>query len=242
MKGGAINSSPNMDKGNTALILGPFLDGMRDAGADVEVLYTKKLNVNPCQGELHCWTKTPGECFQKDDVQMVLTKMYAADVWVIATPLYVDGMTGPMKNLLDRMIPGIQPFFEVRDGHCRHPRRWEEVTDGKVVLVSNCGFWEMDNFDPLVVHMNAICRNVDREFAGALLRPHGPALGAMKKQGMPVDDVFDAAKEAGRQMVETGQMSTETLETVGRDLLPLDMYIQLANQSFQRALDGIEKK
>lgn len=44
----------------------------------------------------------------------------------------------------------------------------------KMVLVSNCGFWEMDNFDPLLVHLKALCRNAEAEFVGALLRLHGP--------------------------------------------------------------------
>jgi multimeric flavodoxin WrbA len=85
-----------MDKGNTALILIPFLDGMEEAGAKVERLCTKKLKINPCQGEISCWLKTPGECFQKDDMQMVLSKLRLADIWVFATPVYLDGVTGPM--------------------------------------------------------------------------------------------------------------------------------------------------
>ena len=237
----AINSSPIMNKSNTALVLDPFLEGMKEAGAEVELFYTKKLKINPCQGEFHCWLKTPGKCFHKDDMQMLLPKIAEADVWVLATPLYVDGVSGPMKNLLDRIIPMVQPFFELRDGHCRHPGR-EGTQNGQLVLVSNCGFWEMDNFDPLLVHMKAICKNARREFAGALLRPHGPALMAMKERGMPIDDIFVAAKEAGRQLVEDGKMSSEILKTVGRELLPLKMYVHVTNQIFQETLDTLEKK
>ena len=241
MKVLAFNSSPMMDKGNTALILNPFLEGMREAGAEVELFYTKKLKINPCQGEFNCWLKTPGKCWQKDDMDMLRPKLGEADVWVLATPLYVDGMTGPMKNLIDRIIPLVQPFFELRDGHCRHPRR-EGIKHGKVVLVSNCGFWEMDNFDALLVHMKAMCKNMDREFAGALLRPQGPALKSMMEMGAPVNDILEAAKEAGRQLVRDGKISTETLGIVSRELLPLEMCVQIVNQRSQQALDALEKK
>jgi multimeric flavodoxin WrbA len=241
MKVVAINSSPNMGKGNTALVLGPFLEGMREAGAEVELFYTRQLKINPCQGEFICWLKTPGECFQQDDMQMLLPKLAEADVLVLATPLYVDGVTGPMKNLLDRIIPLAQPFVELRDGHCRHPGR-NGIKVRKLVVVSNCGFWEMDNFDPLLVHMAAVCKNMGSEFAGALLRPHGPALRGMMEMGMQVDDIFESAKEAGRQLVLEGKMSPETLKVVSRELLPLDMYLQIINHRFQETLDALDKK
>ena len=241
MKVVAINGSPNMDKGNTALVLGPFLEGVREAGAEVELFYTKKLKINPCQADFNCFFKTPGKCFQQDDMQMLLPKLAEADVLVLATPVHVDGVSGPMKMLLDRILPLVEPFFELRDGHCRHPRR-DGTQVGKVVLVSNCGAWEMDNFDPLLVHMAPFCKNLGSEFAGALLRPHGPALRGMMEMGMPVDDIFESAKEAGRQLVEDGRMSPETLKGVSRALLPLEMWVQITNQELQKMADAVEKE
>lgn len=236
MKVLAINSSPRMDKGNTAMILNPFLEGMKEAGAEVELFYTSKLNIHPCTGEFNCWLKTPGKCLHNDDMNLLYPRIDAADVIVFATPVYVDGVTGPMKNLMDRIIPRAQPFFELRDEHCRHPPRGD-ARARKFVLVSNCGFWEKDNFDPLLVHMKAVCKNLSTEFAGALLRPHGGAMSGMLEMGAPIGDIFEAAKEAGRQLVKEEKMSQETLDIVSRELLPRDIYIQIVNQNVQQCLN-----
>ena len=99
----AFNSSPRKGKGNTALILDPFLEGMRESGAEVELFYNDKLKVKPCTGCFNCWLKTPGVCSHKDDMQWLLPKMRDADVIVYATPVYSYGMTGQMKNLIDRI-------------------------------------------------------------------------------------------------------------------------------------------
>ena len=236
-----FNSSPQMDKGNTALVLNPFIQGMKEAGAKVEIFYTKKLTINPCQADFNCWFKTPGKCFQNDDMQMIIPKMRDTDILVLATPLYCDGVNGPMKNLMDRMVPCLHPIFELRDGHSRHPLR-EGFRRGELVLVSSCGLWEMDNFDPMLTHMKAFCKNVSREFAGALLRPHSASLRFMMRKGIPVNDIFEAAKDAGHQLVKDGKMSTNTLKIISRELAPIKMYIERFNQGIQQTLDAIEKK
>ncbi len=235
MKVIAFNGSPKMDKGNTALILEPFLDGLREAGAEVELFYTKKLDINPCQGEFNCWLKTPGKCHQEDDMQMLHPKLRAADVWVFATPVYVWGVTGPLKNLMDRIIPLVEPFIVVHDGHCSHPLR-PDTKRSKIVLVSNCGFWEKDNFDPMLAQFQTLCRVIGFEFAGALLRPAGPLLAALLEMGAPVRDVLEAAREAGRQLAQEGVISPAILDVVSRDLMPMDMYLTLLNQEFEKAL------
>lgn len=42
--------------------------------------------------------------------------------------------------------------------------------------------------------------------------------------------------------VEISRMSPETLKVVSRELVPLEMYIQIGNQSFQKALGALEKE
>ena len=84
-----FNGSARLDKGNTALVLEPFLDGIKQAGATVELFYSKKLNIKPCSGELSCWHKTPGRCYIQDDMQKLYPKLRQADILVFATQVYL---------------------------------------------------------------------------------------------------------------------------------------------------------
>ena len=231
----AFNSSPRRGKGNTALILDPFLEGLRKSGAEVELFYNDKLKVKPCTGCFNCWLKTPGVCSHKDDMAWLLPKMRDADVMVYATPVYSYGMNGEMKNLIDRMIAIAEPFMEVVGGRSRHiPGEGEKTC--KIVLVSNCGLWGMDNFDPLIVHVKKLCQDLPMEYAGALLRPHGEALRAMLDMGAPVGDIIEAARESGRQLIADGKMSQATLDIISRNLLPVEVYVKMANEQFRRVM------
>jgi multimeric flavodoxin WrbA len=239
MKALVFNGSPLMDQGNTALILNPFIEGLKEAGADVTLHYTRQLRAEPCRGEHHCWIKHPGRCSIEDDMQSLYPALREADVWVFATPVYSDGMTAPLKNVLDRLIPFLQPFFEIRDDHCRHPRQ-EGLKAGKVALLATCGFWELDNFSPLLAQVKGVSRNIGREFAGALLRPHSQALKPLMRQGAVLDDVFDAAREAGRQVVRQGQVPRDTAERVGRELMSREDYVNQMNGKFMGLLKKLE--
>jgi multimeric flavodoxin WrbA len=240
MKVLALNSSPHKEKGNTALILGPFLEGMKEAGAEVELFYVSDLKVNPCLGDHTCQIKTPGKCIQNDDMKWLLPRILAADVLVFASPLYTDGVTGTLKMLMDRMVPGGSPFVEIRDGRLRHPPQKDAIAK-KLVLVSNCGFWEIESFGPVIAHMKAFCDTTGIEFGGAVLRPSGPMLKGMLAKGAPVNDILMAARDAGHQLVRNGTMSDESLKTISRTLLSRDAFLQLANNFAHNALEKAQR-
>ncbi len=243
MKVLAINASPHRDKGNTALILNPFLDGMRENGAEVEVLYTKTMEIKPCLGCLKCWVKNPGVCVLKDDMDPVLPKIREADVLVFATPLYWDGVSGPMKMFMDRMTPMGLPFIEIRNGRDRHPVR-EGFAHGKVVVVSTCGYFGVENFDSMIHHYKAATTNLEREFAGALLRPNAQSLQPMMMMGMgdQFADVFEAARRAGVELARDGKMNPETLAVVSREFMDIDTFKNQANKYFAKVLADLEAK
>ena len=43
--------------------------------------------------------------------------------------------------------------------------------------------------------------------------------------GADLNDIFEAAKEAGKQLINEGKMNPETLKIVSRELVPLESYI-----------------
>ena len=178
------------------MILNPFLEGLKEAGADVEVFYTRKLKIGPCNGDMSCWFVNPGTCGQKDDMQMLLPKFKEADVIVWASPVYYSGVTGPLKNLMDRQLP-------------LHMQGELGAKRQKIVLVSTCGAWELSMFDPLLIQMKAVYTRPDGsfDFAGALLRPMAEGVKEMVKAGETglVEGVFQAAREAGRQLAREGR-------------------------------------
>ena len=231
MKVVVINSSPHKDKGNTALILNPFVEGMKEKGAEVEVYYPGELKINPCHGDMTCMMST-GKCHQDDDMKWLLPNIAESNIIVFASPLYCDGVSGPMKMLMDRLPPMAYLTMEIRNDRLRHPLR-EGWNVKKAVLVSNCGFWEMENFEPMKNHIKAFCNNMNAKYAGELLRPHGPVLRAMIENNMPADDVIESARKAGHELIENGKISSETMDNVSRPLVPRDTFLQVANQHLQ---------
>ncbi|MFC1679356.1 flavodoxin family protein [Elusimicrobiota bacterium] len=226
----AMNGSPRREKGNTDRILKPFLAGAEAAGAEIDLVYLQGKKISPCLGCFQCRFKRPFKCVQEDDMAGLLERFQAADLAVMSTPLYANGMTAQMKTFFDRTIPLADPYIEIKDGHCAYPNRGGLLSSG-LVLISSCGFHELDNFDPLVAHFKTICRFSGWKFHGALLRPHGDFLPvAEKRMKDKADEVYQAARRAGASLVENDVIPEDLLEKVAQDLVPLEAYLESANE------------
>ena len=213
----AINGSPRMEKGNTAMILAPFIQGMTDAGADVELFYARRLNVKPCTGEMDCWYKKAGECIHKDDMQLLYPKLREAEILVLATPVYIP-LPGEMQNIINRLCPLIEPYLETRKERTRARFR-EDVQIRRIALVSTGGWWERGNFDTVMRIAKELAEGASVEFAGAVLRPHAFVMKQEKKLTEDGEAVLNAVKRAGYELVKEGRMDEETLETISRPLI-----------------------
>jgi multimeric flavodoxin WrbA len=223
----AVNGSARMEKGYTAILLTAFLEGMKEAGAQVELFYAKRLNINPCTGEFHCWYEKPGECYIKDNMQLVYHKLREADILVLATPVYIP-LPGEMQNFINRLCPLIEPILSKRNSRTR-ARFHNNVKIKKIALVSTCGWWEKENFSTVLRIVKEIARDVNVKFAGALLRPHANLLAQNKEK---TKEILDAAKKAGFQLVEEGTISEELLEIVGQPLISEEVFRQRENKEY----------
>jgi multimeric flavodoxin WrbA len=219
----AINGSPRMQKGNTAMILTPFIEGMQEAGAEVELFYAKRLKVEPCTGGMICWYQKPGECHIKDDMQLLYPKLREAEILVLAAPVYIP-LPGEMQNVINRLVALIEPLLETREGLTRARFR-KEVAIRKMVVVATGGWWEKANLNTVVLIVKELARVSSVEFAGAVLRPHAFLMREVsdtRKKGELTEDgtaVVNAAKRAGEELVKQGVMSEKTLEMVSRPLI-----------------------
>jgi multimeric flavodoxin WrbA len=230
-----VNGSPRMARGNTGRVLAPFLDGMVEAGASVQLFYVKQLNVKPCMGEFHCWDKEPGVCLLKDGMQTLYPKLREADILVLATPVY-SPLPGEMQNFINRLVPLIEPVLTWRDGGTR-ARFHNNVKIRKIVLVSACGWWEMGNFDRVIQIVEKTARDVGVEFAGAVLRPHAYVMLHNKRVAKKV---VEALRKAGCELVKKGRISERLLKTIGQPLVPEEEYRKRQVEDYLKAKDEAE--
>ena len=97
-----ISASPRKG-GNSDVLCDEFIKGAQQAGHKVEKIFLRNFKVNYCTGCGVC--NSTHKCVQKDDMEEILNKMVAADVIVMATPVYFYTMNGQMKTLIDRTVP-----------------------------------------------------------------------------------------------------------------------------------------
>jgi multimeric flavodoxin WrbA len=97
-----LSASPRKG-GNSDLLCDQFLLGAKEAGNQMEKIFLGDKKIGYCTGCGSCITSK--SCAQQDDMAEVLEKIIAADVIVMATPVYFYTMNGQMKTLIDRTCP-----------------------------------------------------------------------------------------------------------------------------------------
>jgi len=88
--------------GNSTTLLKAALGGAAAAGAETDIVYLNDLTFKGCQGCEPC--APDGRCRIRDALTPVFAALKLADVWVLASPIYFDGVSAQMKTFFDRCL------------------------------------------------------------------------------------------------------------------------------------------
>ena len=110
MKIACLLASPR-PRSNSTAIAERFCRTAEKAGAVVETFALNKLHYRGCQACLSCKKKLD-RCALQDDLAPVLEAAGAADVLVMATPVYFGDVAGQLKLFIDRTFSYLRPDYD----------------------------------------------------------------------------------------------------------------------------------
>lgn len=99
MKALVILGSPRKE-GNTEILAGQVVAGMKEAGAEVELIRLADYRISPCIACGGC--EKTGRCVVQDDMQELYPRIDSADRLVLVSPIYFYGVTAQLKAFIDR--------------------------------------------------------------------------------------------------------------------------------------------
>ena len=105
MKVLAISASPRRG-GNSDVLCDELLKGAAENGHEVRKLRLAEKKIAPCAACYAC--AESHVCVRRDDMQEVLDALKAADVIVLASPVYFYSISAQMKTMIDRCLADYQ--------------------------------------------------------------------------------------------------------------------------------------
>ena len=150
-----LMGSPRLG-GNTAELCKPFMEELKNRGAEVRYVTLADKNIQPCRGCYAC--QDVGEdygCCQHDE--MPAADILWADTIVLATPIYAWYCAAPMKNVLDRHY-GFNKFYGSAQGSL-----W---AGKKVAILATHGYDGAYATDPFEMGVQRLCKHSNLEYIG----------------------------------------------------------------------------
>jgi multimeric flavodoxin WrbA len=171
----AIIASPRGMQGNTGRLLEEVLAGVKESGAETEILSLKTMNVQPCVACDVCH-KT-GICNIKDDYEGIKNKLFGCDGFILASPNYIFSVSAQMKALFDRCNGLI---------HCM-------ALEGKYAAVVETSGGGED--DEVIAYMERFVNTLGANSVGGIGSPMA-GIRAFPDE----TDLYDKARSLGREL------------------------------------------
>jgi len=112
--------------GNSAAVARHFLATAESLGARTQSFFLNSLALRGCQACNRCKTGTE-KCVLQDDLSPVLDAVFAADVVVMASPVYYGDVSAQLKAFIDRTYSYLRPGYIGLSHPSRLPKRKQLV-------------------------------------------------------------------------------------------------------------------
>lgn len=96
-----INSSPHSD-GNTAYALRYCLNRIESNEIKTAYIWIGDKTIQACDGCFKC--RETGKCIHDDDMTEIYDAVRNCDGLILASPVYLGLVNGPMKTMMDRTV------------------------------------------------------------------------------------------------------------------------------------------
>jgi len=182
-----IMGSPRIE-GNTDLLLDDALRGAQSQEAEVEKIIVDRLKIAPCR-EYHGCLKE-GNCVIRDDMDDIYPRLLAADVVIVASPMFFYGLTSQVKALIDRCQALWVRKYILKQGIPGATRK------GAFIAVGATRGEKL--FDGAILTVKYFFQSIGMEYAGELLVRGVDKKGEIKEQPTALADAF----ELGRRLAQ----------------------------------------
>ena len=135
MKIVVLKGSPRCN-GNSNTLANEFIRGAKENGHEIYEFDCTRHHVNGCLGCDKCGMRNP--CVQRDDFDSLRSVLIEADVIVFATPIYYFGVSGHLKNVIDR-------FYSAHD-IMGHKKTFKHRYDNVIISNEKMAIGSADKF------------------------------------------------------------------------------------------------
>lgn len=202
-----INGSPKGERSNTMWLTNAFVSGFPEE-ARVKTITLRDKDIHPCMGCFSCWTKTPGQCAVKDDMQEIYQDILEADIIIESFPLYFAGMPSRIRMMTERCLLFTKRYEGSPEDTFHSILEMEEhsLKNKKLVVISSCGYVSMDTmFEALLKEYDLICGAGNYT---TILCAQGELLQAGSRTRQVIN-YLEEVKKAGQEFYKTGEISED---------------------------------
>lgn len=102
-------------------------------GDDIKII-SDDGTIKHCIGCFGCWIKTPAVCVIRDNYGDMGEYLSKCKTLTIISKCFYGGYSPFIKNVMDRSISYVHPYFEIRNKEIHHKNRYDTHFDLKVLF------------------------------------------------------------------------------------------------------------